>query len=72
MNEHPRDILHTLDAEQDIGTYEPLRFVMRLQFRRDGSVTWTPIPLSELPSHKVTYDTKSDSVVRGEARRRDL
>jgi len=71
MSEHARDVLHTLDVEQDVGIYAPMRSVMRLQFRRDGSVTWTPIPLEELPRHMSTYDTKSGYVLNGEARRRD-
>ncbi len=65
MTEHPRDIVHTFDVERDAWDY-PER--VRLQLRRDGSVTWTPIPLDELGSLAKTYDTKTESVQRGEPR----
>lgn len=65
MSDHPRDILHTLDVCEDIGTYEAAYSFMRLQFRRDGSVTWTPIPPETLRQGAWTYDTKTDTIVRG-------
>ncbi|WNN95047.1 hypothetical protein SEA_MAGRITTE_70 [Microbacterium phage Magritte] len=66
MNEHPRDIVHTFDVDRHAHDY-PER--VRLQLRRDGSVTWTPIPLEELSMFVKTYDTKTESVQRGTPRR---
>lgn len=67
--EHPRDILVTMDVRQDVGTYEPRYLVMRLQFRRDGSVTWTSIPLEDLYEHHLTYSTKYETVIYGQKQR---
>lgn len=68
MTEHPRDIMFTMDVTEDIGTYEPVYLKMRVQFRRDGSVTWISIPLEELNDRNWTYSTKDDTLVKGKKR----
>lgn len=66
MTEHARDVVHTFEVKREDWTGTPE--YLRLQLRRDGSVTWTPIPLDELSLLAKTYDTKTDSVQRGGSR----
>ena len=65
--EHPRDVLREMTVTEDVGRYEPQYLDMRLQFRRDGSVTWRTIPKAERKTGHWTYDTKAGTIVREES-----